>query len=221
MSPTSESDEIREEASQTVGEEIANAVSHGVGLLAIIGATPTLIWLACKHHRPGWTVAGAAIFAATAALLYLASTLYHAMPRRWKGPLRLFDHMAIYVLIAGTYTPFALGPLRGPVGWTIFGVVWALAIAGVLFKLFARFRFHYVSTALYIGMGWLAVFMIRPLLTHVPMAGLAWLVGGGVAYTAGTAFYHREKMRYSHLIWHLFVLVGTACHFVAVMGWAV
>lgn len=153
-------------------------------------------------------------------LLYLASVLYHFAPARRRDFFRMLDHMAIYVLIAGTYTPFALGPLRGVFGWTLFGLVWGLALLGVLFKMFARFRFPYLSTAIYVGMGWLAVFIIRPLAAHLPMEGLAWLVAGGVAYTAGTAFYHWERMRYSHLVWHLFVLAGTACHFVAVLRYA-
>jgi hemolysin III len=203
----------------SLGEEIANAVSHGIGLLAILGATPFLLAAAWRHGAVS-SILGAALFAGSAALLYLASTLYHAVPAGRKDFFRMLDHLAIFFLIAGTYTPFALGPLRGSFGWTIFAVAWLLAFVGVLFKVFARFRFPYVSTAMYIGMGWLAVFLIRPLATHLPPAGLILLVAGGLAYTAGVLFYHWEKMRYSHLIWHLFVLAGTACHFVAVLRYA-
>jgi hemolysin III len=207
------------ELPQSRAEEIANAVSHGIGLLAILGATPFLIAAACRHGAFS-SILGAALFAGSAALLYLASTLYHAAPACRKGLFRMVDHLAIFFLIAGTYTPFALGPLKGTLGWTIFAIAWLLAFVGVLFKVFARFRFPYVSTAMYIAMGWLALFIIRPLATHIPAVGLMWLVAGGVAYTAGTLFYHREQMRFSHLIWHIFVLAGTACHFVAVLCYA-
>jgi hemolysin III len=207
------------ERAQTLGEEIASAVSHGVGFLAIIAATPFLIAEAARRGSIQ-TIIGAALFAGSAALLYLASTLYHAAPAHRKSFFRMLDHLAIYILIAGTYTPLALGPLKGSFGWTIFALVWLLAVAGVLFKLFARFRFPYVSTAMYIGMGWLAVFIIRPLAAHLPVGGLIWLVAGGLAYTGGVLFYHWERMRYSHLIWHLFVLAGTACHFVAILRYA-
>lgn len=207
------------EPAQSRAEEIANALSHGIGLVAILGATPFLI-AAAYHHGKVSSILGAALFAGSAALLYLASTLYHAAPDSRKGFYRMFDHLAIFFLIAGTYTPFALGPLNGTFGWTIFAIAWLLAFLGVLFKVFARFRFPYVSTAMYIGMGWLAVFIVRPLAAHIPFTGLLWIVAGGVAYTAGTIFYHRERMRFSHLIWHLFVLAGTACHFVAILCYA-
>jgi hemolysin III len=207
------------EPAQTSAEEIANAVSHGVGLVAILGATPFLIAAACRHGAVSG-ILGAALFAGSAALLYLASMLYHAAPAPRKALFRMLDHLAIFFLIAGTYTPFALGPLRGALGWTIFAIAWLLAFLGVLFKIFARFRFPYLSTAMYIAMGWLAVFIIRPLARHLPIGGLLWLVAGGLAYTAGVLFYHSEKMRFSHLIWHLFVLAGTACHFVAVLCYA-
>lgn len=205
--------------SQSRGEEIANAISHGAGLVAILAATPFLLAAAWRHGHIS-SMLGAALFAGSAALLYLASTLYHAAPAKRKGFFRMLDHLAIFFLIAGTYTPFALGPLRGSLGWTLFALVWLMAFVGVLFKVFARFRFPYVSTAMYIGMGWLAVFILRPLATHLPLDGLLWLVAGGLAYTAGVLFYHWERMRYSHLVWHLFVLAGTGCHFVAVLRYA-
>ena len=208
-----------QEHTQTHGEEIANAVSHGIGLLAILAATPFLL-IAAARHGAFSSVLGAALFAGSAALLNLASTLYHAVPARRKGFFRMLDHLAIFFLIAGTYTPLALGPLKGTLGWAVFAIVWLLAFVGVLFKVFARFRFPYVSTAMYIGMGWLAVFIIRPLAAHLPLGGLLWLVAGGLAYTAGVLFYHWERMRYSHLVWHLFVLAGTGCHFVAILRYA-
>jgi len=208
-----------DERLQTRGEEIANSVSHGVGLLAILGATPFLLAAAWRHHGIA-PILGASLFAGSAALLYLASTLYHAAPARRKGFFRMLDHLAIFILIAGTYTPLALGPLRGSFGWAIFALVWVLALVGVLFKVFAGFRFPYISTAMYIGMGWLAIFIIRPLAAHLELGGLLWLVAGGLAYTFGVLFYHWERMRYSHLIWHLFVLAGTACHFVAILRYA-
>jgi hemolysin III len=207
------------ELPQSSAEEIANAVSHGFGLLAILAATPFLIAAACRRGPLG-SILGAALFAGSAALLYLASTLYHSVPARRKPLFRMLDHMAIFILIAGTYTPFALGPLRGPLGWTLFAVVWLLALLGVGFKVFARFRFPYVSTGLYVGMGWLVVFIIRPLAERLPAAGIWWLAAGGLAYTAGVLFYHWERLKFAHFVWHLFVLAGTACHFVAVMCYA-
>jgi hemolysin III len=207
------------EPAQSLAEEVANTLSHGVGLVAILGATPFLIAAAWRHGA-ACSILGAALFAGSAALLYLASMLYHAAPDQRKGFFRMLDHLAIFFLIAGTYTPFALGPLKGTFGWTVFGVVWLLAFLGVLFKVFARFRFPYLSTSMYIGMGWLAVFIIRPLAEHLPVAGLLWIIAGGVAYTAGVLFYHWERLRYSHLVWHLFVLAGTGCHFIAVLRYA-
>ena len=161
----------------------------------------------------------AIVFCTSMLLLYTASTLYHAIPHAAaKRRLKVFDHCAIYTLIAGTYTPFTLVALNGTVGWWLFGVVWSLAALGVTFKLFFCGRFKLFSTLVYIGMGWMAVFAVRPMLRTIPVAALAWLLAGGVAYTAGTLFYHNEKLRYSHAVWHLFVLAGSACHFVAVMS---
>ena len=207
------------DAHQSRGEEIANVLSHGIGLVAILGAAPFLMAAAWRRGAFG-SILGAALFVGSAALLYLSSTLYHAAPAQRKGFFRMLDHLAIFFLIAGTYTPFALGPLKGTFGWAVFALVWLMAFIGVLFKVLARFRFPYVSTAMYIGMGWLAVFIIRPLATHVAPAGLMWLVAGGLAYTAGVLFYHWERMKFAHFIWHLFVLAGTACHFVAVLRYA-
>jgi hemolysin III len=205
---------------QSLGEEIANSVSHGLGAVAALAGAPVLIATAAHHGDKGNVVA-ASVFAATMVLLYLSSTLYHALPRnKAKRVFRLFDHGAIFLLIAGTYTPFTLGVLRGAWGWMLFGLVWSLALFGVILKTVRGFRHPRLSMVLYIGMGWLAIIAVRPLLLHVPPAGLLWLVGGGIAYTAGVAFYAAERVRYAHFVWHLFVLAGTGCHFFAVLWYA-
>jgi hemolysin III len=205
----------------TTGEEIANSVSHGLGLLLALAGLPLLVFDALQR---GGTlpVLGAAVFGSSAVLLYLASTLYHAIPHaRAKALLRRLDHAAIYLLIAGTYTPIALGVLRGSGGWSLLGVIWTLAVAGVLFKTVVGARFHRLSTALYVAMGWLALVAIRPLWQHMAPGGLAWLLAGGIAYTVGVVFYLlHEKLRYSHFAWHLFVLAGTGCHFFTVWRYA-
>jgi len=204
----------------SLGEEIANAVTHGVGLVASILAIPILLGAAAAGHDTGLFVA-TAIFAATLVLLYATSTLYHALPpSRAKRICRVLDHSAIYLLIAGTYTPFAVGILRGGWGWGLLGVIWVLAVLGILFKALGGLRFPRLSTLLYLGMGWLAVLVLRPLAAALPWTGLAWIVGGGLLYTAGVLFYVWERPRYSHMVWHLFVLGGSACHFVAVLWYA-
>ena len=201
----------------SVGEEIANCVSHGVGLLAALVATPFLV-LAAARRGDAVAVVGASVFAGTVVVLYLASTLYHALPRnKAKHVFRVIDHSAIFLLIAGTYTPFTLGVLRGAWGWTLFAIVWGLAVFGVTLKAVGGIRYPRLSTALYVGMGWLALIAIRPLWLHVPVAGWFWLIAGGLAYTAGIAFYAAERVRYGHLVWHVFVLTGTTCHFFAVL----
>jgi len=206
---------------QSVGEEIANSVSHGVGFLAVIAVTPILVLGAIPHGAA--SIVGVSIFAATMAVLYLTSTLYHAFPHSpAKRALRVIDHGAIFLLIAGTYTPFTLGILRGAWGWTLFGTVWGLALAGVLFKVVGGrgLRYPIASTAIYLAMGWLVIVAIQPLWQRMPQAGLIWLVAGGVAYTGGVAFYALKRVRYSHFLWHLCVLTGTTCHFFAVIGYA-
>jgi len=208
------------ERPQSLREEIANSVSHGVGLVAALVGTPFLLVAAVRHGAAG-TIVGAGVFAATTLLLYLASTLYHALPRnRAKRVFRALDHGAIFLLIAGTYTPFTLGVLRGAWGWTLFGLVWGLAVAGVVLKAVAGPRYPVLSTSLYLGMGWLVLIAVRPLWLRVPPAGLLWLLMGGIAYTAGVAFFAARQVRYSHFVWHLFVLAGTACHFFAVLWYA-
>ena len=164
---------------------------------------------------------GASVFAATVVLLYLASTLYHALPRnRAKRVFQVIDHGAIFLLIAGTYTPFTLGVLRGAWGWTLFGLVWGLAAVGIVLKAVGRLRHRTLSTLLYLGMGWFILIAIHPLWLRVPLSGLLWLLLGGIAYTAGLAFFAAKGVRYSHFVWHVFVLAGTACHFFAVLWYA-
>jgi hemolysin III len=204
---------------QTLGEEIANSISHGVGFLAAVALLPVLVISALSDGATA--VVGAAIFGATMAVLYLTSTLYHAMaPSRAKRVFQVLDHAAIYLLIAGTYTPFTLGVLRGPWGWTLFGVIWGLAAIGIFLKSIRGIRYPRLSTAVYIAMGWLVIVAVKPLWSSVPGWGLFWLFAGGVAYTAGVAFYAANRMRYAHFAWHLFVLTGTGCHFVAVLRYA-
>jgi hemolysin III len=204
----------------SLGEEIANSVSHGVGFVAALAATPFLV-LAAARRGGSVAMAGASVFAGTVLVLYLASSLYHALPRnKAKRLFQVIDHSAIFLLIAGTYTPFTLGVLRGAWGWTLFGAVWGLAVLGVTVKAVAGIRWPRLSTTLYIGMGWLAMIAIRPLWVRVPLAGWLWLIAGGVAYTAGIAFYAADRMRYGHFVWHMFVLMGTVCHFFAVLWYA-
>ncbi|HSW30773.1 MAG TPA: hemolysin III family protein [Longimicrobiales bacterium] len=207
---------------QTRAEEMANALSHGAGFLGALVAIPVLVVNAVREGGVA-DVVGGAVFGATMALLYLASTAYHLVPHGSpaKGWLRRVDHSAIYLLIAGTYTPFTLGALGGPWGWSLFGVVWGLAAAGVALKLAAGVRWPRVSTLVYVGMGWLIVIAIHPLLERVPGPGIALLVAGGLAYTGGVVFYAAPRMRFAHLLWHLCVLAGTTLHFFAVLGYAV
>ena len=206
---------------QSRGEEIANSVSHGVGLLAAVAAAPVLIVVAAGRGD-GAAVAGASVFAATMLLLYLTSALYHALPDgAAKRVFRTLDHGAIYLLIAGTYTPFTLGVLRGPWGWALLGLVWSMALAGVVLKAVGGMRYPVLSTVLYLVMGWIALIAIRPLWTRLPAWGFFWLLAGGTAYTLGVVFFASdERVRYHHFIWHLFVMAGTACHYVAVLFYA-
>jgi hemolysin III len=205
---------------QSVGEEIANAVSHGVGLLMAVVAALVLVVAAVQRGGVA-EIVGASIFGATMVWVYFTSTLYHALPRnRAKRVFRILDHGAIFLLIAGTYSPFTLGPLRGAWGWTLFGSVWSLALAGVVFKTVGGVRYPKLSTSLYIAMGWLVVVAIEPLRLNVPTSGLFWLLAGGIAYTAGVAFFAVKRLRYTHFVWHLFVIAGSACHFAAVLWYA-
>jgi hemolysin III len=206
---------------QSREEEIANSLSHGLGLVATVVATPFLIRHAVRHGDAGF-IAGASIFAATMVLLYLASTLYHALPvGRAKRVFRVIEHSAIFLLIAGTYTPFTLGVLRGAWGWTLLGLVWGIALAGVTLKALNRLTHPVLTTSLYLLMGWLIVIAAHPLSVRVPASGLLWLVAGGLAYTLGVIFFAFDsRLRYGHFIWHLFVMAGTACHYFAVLWYA-
>ena len=206
---------------QSHGEEIANSISHGLALVAALVGTPYLI-LQAERHGDARFVIGASIFAATMILLYLSSTLYHALPvGKAKRIFRVIEHSAIFLLIAGTYTPFTLGVLRGAWGWTLFGLVWSLAAAGVALKVFNKDSHPILSTTNYLMMGWLVVIAVDPMVARIPTAGLLWLIAGGVAYTAGVAFFALDsRLKYGHLIWHLFVMAGTACHYFAVLGYA-
>jgi hemolysin III len=205
---------------QSLGEEIANSVSHGVGLLAALGVVPFLIVAAVRRGSPS-AIVGASVFSATLVLLYFASTMYHALPRhKAKRVFRILDHGAVFLLIAGTYTPFTLGVLRGAWGWTLFGVVWSLALLGIVLTAMGGIRYPRLSTGVYLGMGWLVVIAIRPLWLRVPLTGLLWLLAGGIAYTIGVRFLAAKRMRYSHFVWHLLVLAGSSCHFVAVLLYA-
>lgn len=203
---------------QSLGEEIANSISHGVGFLGAVAVTPLLILAALPHGTAG--VVGASVFSATMMILYLASTLYHAFPQsRTKRLFNIFDHGAIFLLIAGTYTPFALSVLPGAWGWSIFGAVWGIALFGVVLKSLGGAKGGRLSTALYLGMGWLAVVAAKPLWTSLSGWGIFWLLAGGVMYSGGVLFFvYDHRVRYHHFIWHLFVLAGTVCHVVAVWG---
>ena len=200
----------------TVGEEIAHSVTHGVGALLSVAALVMLIVRAVGTGDP-WRVVSFTIFGVTMVLLYTASTFYHALtPPRVKHVFQVLDHSFIYVLIAGSYTPFLLVCLRGGWGWALFGVVWGVTIAGVFFKVWFAGRFRLLSTLIYIALGWLCVIAVKPMMANVPGPGLAWLLAGGVAYTGGAVFYLWRGMRYHHAVWHVFVLAGTGCHWVAV-----
>jgi len=205
---------------QTLGEEIANSISHGVGFVGALAAVPFLIGAALRPSDAP-DIVGVSVFAATLVLLYLASTLYHALPSpKAKPVLRVVDHGAVYLLIAGTYTPFALGPLRGPWGSLLFALVWSLALLGIVVTALGGLRYPRLTTGAYLALGWLGVVVIRVLWVRVPLAGLVWLFAGGMAYTLGVAFLTAKRMRYNHFVWHLFVLAGTSCHVVAVLYYA-
>jgi hemolysin III len=211
----------RRERMLSRGEELASALTHGCGLVACVAAVPPLV-LAAGRRADGWLLAGCAVFGATLILLYTASTCYHAVRQpELKRRLRMLDHAAIYLLIAGTYTPFVLGPLRQNVGWTLFWLIWGMAGLGVLYKLLLGPRFPAFSTLSYLAMGWLAVLVLRPLAGELPAAGLAWLIAGGLLYTGGVAVFVWERARFGHAVWHGFVLAGSGCHYWAVFAYAI
>jgi len=206
---------------QTLGEEIANAVSHGLGFLLAVASLPILVWTA-GHHGAAVDVVGASVFAGTMILLYLVSALYHAAPagafKRWLGRI---DHAAIYVFIAGSYTPFTLGVLRGALGWSLFGLVWGVAALGVTVKILDRLRHPLLSTGLYVALGWVVALAAPWIVERMPLAGLAWLAVGGACYTLGAGVYlFDHRVCYGHFVFHLFVLAGSTCHFFAALGYA-
>ena len=213
--------------SYSLGEEIANSVTHGIGaLLSVAGLTIMVVYAAMASDP--WCTVSVSVFGATLILMYLASTLYHALPHpSVKRIMRKIDHCAIYLLIAGTYTPFLLVNLRGPWGWSLFGVLWSVALAGCIFKLFfidhgAHLKWwDKVSTGLYVAMGWTIVIALKPTLELVPVPALFLMALGGLAYTGGTVFYMWERLPYNHAIWHLFVLAGSTFHFFAVFFFVV
>ena len=206
---------------QSQGEEIANSISHGIGVIAAVVGTPFLLANAIRHGDTGFIV-GTSIFAASMILLYLASALYHAWPiGKAKRCFRIIEHSAIFILIAGTYTPLTLGILSGALGWTLFGFIWGLAIAGVVLKAFYKTAHPILSTCLYLLMGWLIVIALKPLFDRMPPVGLYLLIAGGLSYTVGVAFFATDsRVPYGHLIWHLFVIAGTTCHYFLVLWYA-
>ena len=203
---------------QSSQEEKANSLSHGFGFLLALVAAPVLL-VATARQGNALNIVGAGVFAVTMVLLYLSSTIYHALPPgRAKRLFAKLDHGAIYLFIAGSYTPFALGALHGAWGWTLLGLIWGLAAMGLVLKAFDRLSHPLLSTGLYLAMGWLVVIAAVPLLERVSAAGVTWLVAGGIAYTLGVAFYLTDaRVKFGHFIWHLFVMAGTTCHYFAVL----
>jgi len=199
-------------------EDLASAITHGLGIVASLVAG-TLLLARVSRSGDAWQIVSAAIYVPSLVVLYVASTLYHVVP---PGPTRermeIFDHCAIFVLIAATYTPFTLIALRGPLGWVLFGAVWGLAIAGVIFKLLFIERFRRISTLIYVLMGWLILVAVGPLIRSVGVPALLWMLAGNITYSAGIYFLVHSRTRYAHAIWHVFALIGSLCHFVAVLS---
>lgn len=201
----------------TPREELINSLTHGLGMVLSAAGVAVLVTLATLRGD-GWHVFGTAVFGGALLLLYTASTLYHSSRTvRVKRILRKFDHAAIFLVIAGTYTPFLLVNLRGPWGWTLFGVIWVFALIGIVLKFRFAGQYDLLSTGVYLGMGWLVLLAVRPLLAALPPIGFQLLLAGGLLYTGGTVFYLWEKLRYHHAVWHIFVLGGSICHFLAVL----
>lgn len=198
------------------GEEIANSITHGVGVALSITGLVALVTMAAARGD-AWQVVSFSIYGASLILLYLASTLYHGLPgERIKKTFKFFDHASIYILIAGTYTPFTLVAIRGGWGWSLFGVIWGLAVGGIIFKIRNTGRWGKVSAAVYVLMGWLCIIALHRMIAAISTEGLVWLFTGGVLYTGGLAFYGWKKLPYNHAVWHLFVLGGSICHFFAI-----
>ena len=198
-------------------EELANSITHGVGLVLSIAGFAVLLTLAVMHGS-ALRIVSCAIYGSTLICVYAASTLYHGITApRFKHALKIVDHCAIYLLIAGTYTPFLLVNLGGHWGWSLLGVIWGLAMTGILLKFWFVDHFKIFSTAVYLAMGWLAIVAVKPLLLHISTPGIAWLVAGGLMYTIGVAFFAAPGLRYGHAIWHVFVMAGSICHYIAVL----
>ena len=201
----------------TKGEEIANAITHGIGTLLAIAGLVILIVFATEYGDK-WYIVSYSIYGASMIILYLESTLYHSVTgKKVKKIFRIFDHCCIYLLIAGTYTPFMLTILRGPIGWSIFCIIWLLAIVGIIMKVFWIGKHEGISTAVYVFMGWIIVFAIKKLLLLMPVTGIVLLVAGGIVYTLGAILFMLDKIPYNHAIWHLFVIGGSACHFFCIL----
>jgi hemolysin III len=198
-------------------EELPNALTHGFGLLcSILGFIVLLVVTLIRGGK--WQIISCAIYGVTLICVYAASTLYHGVSSpRWKKGFLLFDHCAIYLLIAGTYTPFLLVNLRGGWGWPLFGVIWGIAVSGVLFKLLFADRFPIFSVAMYLGMGWLGIIAAKQVYIHVPSIGLVWIFAGAIAYSIGVIFYACKKIPHHHTIWHLLVMAGSGCHYIAIL----
>jgi hemolysin III len=200
-----------------VKEEAINALTHGLGAVLALGGLAVLVVMAARHGD-AWHIVSCSIYGTTLVLLFTSSTLYHSFrSERGKHICRIIDHSSIYLLIAGTYTPFLLVNLRGRWGWSLFGVIWGLALAGIIFQIFFVHRFRLAQTLIYLAMGWLVVIAVKPLFAHVPRAGLWWLLLGGLCYTGGAVFYLWKKLPYHHAVWHLFVLAGSVCHYFAIL----
>ena len=206
-----------EQNNQSLIEEITNSITHGIALLLSIVGIVILVVLASRYGDI-WRVTCFSVYGSTLIILYTASTLYHSFPRsRLKHTLKIVDHSAIYLLIAGSYTPFALISLRGAWGWTLFSAIWALALAGIVFKMFFVKRFLVLSTITYLAMGWLALIAVRPIINNFPFKGIVWIIAGGLFYTLGIIFHFFNKLPFHHAIWHLFVLGGSICHYFAIL----
>ena len=208
---------VKELSRRICVEEVVNSLTHGIGLVLSVAGFAVLLVEATRYGT-AWHIVGCTVYGCILICLYLASTLYHGIPSpRLKRALKIVDHSAIYLLIAGTYTPFLLVNLRGEWGWSLLGIVWVCAMAGIVFKYWFVDHFKVLSTVLYLAMGWLVVIAARPLVTHVSAIGLGWLVAGGVMYTVGVVFYASRKIPYGHAVWHLFVMAGSVCHYLAAL----
>ena len=208
------------QAEYRLGDILANAITHGVG--AAFALTGAVYLIVASTRGDAWVIVSCSIYGATLILVYLCSTLYHSLVRtRARHVFHVLDHSAIYLLIAGTYTPFTLVSMRGAVGWTLLGVVWALAIAGVVFKSLALGRFPAASATVYLLMGWCVVFALRPLLHAISWHGMMWLAAGGLAYTLGIVFFANDRLHFFHALWHVFVMAGSVAHYFAVLLYVV